>query len=323
MRSSHVLLVILFLSFAELIQVAQQWGEAKFSFTESGQTAPVEPVIDVHLHAMSDELLPLGPHRYHDVVGSAQTQEEVVRGTVAQMAKHNVVLGLVHDAPESMELLRKELSDRIWLYPAPGVKHPIDLDELDRKLESGEWRGIGEISTQYNGLKPTDAMLWPYYEIANLHQVPVFWHTGMSFPGITRSQPLFRADHGQPIHWEDIFVRYPDLRAVLVHAGYPFLDEMIAILNLYPATYVDTGAIVHLFPPKEFYRYIGTLIDAGFGDRILFGSDQMGWPESIGYSIEVIQNGPWDEKIKRDILYDNAARFLSLSQETIDKHHGR
>lgn len=49
----------------------------------------------------------------------------------------------------------------------------------------------------------------------------------------------------------------------------------------------------------------------------------MGWPESIGFSIEVIQNGPWDENIERDILYHNAARFLGLRQETVDKHHGR
>lgn len=47
----------------------------------------------------------------------------------------------------------------------------------------------------------------------------------------------------------------------------------------------------------------------------------MGWPESIGYSIEIINNAPWDEEVKRNILYNNAARFLRLSDDEIARYH--
>lgn len=247
----------------------------------------------------------------------------MIAQTLAQMDEHNVVMALVHDAPDNIERIRSQDPSRFLAFPdlKTDRSNPT-LHEFDAHFSSGDWSGIGEIRTVYHGLKPNDASLVPYYELANQHDVPVFWHTAGSFPGITRRQPAFRYDLGRPLQWEDVLVRYPDLRVVLVHAGHPFLDEMIAILHLYPSVYVDIGAIAHLFPNREFYRYFGALIDAGFGKRILFGSDQMGWPETIGYAIGVVEEAPWPESVKRDILYNNAARFLRLSEEEIARHHG-
>jgi predicted TIM-barrel fold metal-dependent hydrolase len=45
----------------------------------------------------------------------------------------------------------------------------------------------------------------------------------------------------------------------------------------------------------------------------MFGTDQMAWPKLMAYSISVIQNADYlTPKQKRDILYNNAARFLRL-----------
>ena len=64
------------------------------------------------------------------------------------------------------------------------------------------------------------------------------------------------------------------------------------------------------------------MVDAGFGTRIMFGSDQMVWPEAIERSIETINRASFlSEKQKRDILYNNAARFLRLSNAEISRHN--
>ena len=56
----------------------------------------------------------------------------------------------------------------------------------------------------------------------------------------------------------------------------------------------------------------------------MFGSDQMIWPEAIELAIEAIESAPFlDEEEKRDIFYNNAARFLRLSEEEIARHHGK
>lgn len=56
----------------------------------------------------------------------------------------------------------------------------------------------------------------------------------------------------------------------------------------------------------------------------MFGSDQMNWPGTIERAIEGIESATFlSAEQKRDILYNNAARFLRLSEADIAKHHGR
>ena len=60
-------------------------------------------------------------------------------------------------------------------------------------------------------------------------------------------------------------------------------------------------------------RYIERVVDAGFEDRIMFGTDQFMWPKLMAYSISIIQNAEYlTPEQKRDILYNNAVRFLRL-----------
>lgn len=60
-------------------------------------------------------------------------------------------------------------------------------------------------------------------------------------------------------------------------------------------------------------RYIERLVDGGFEDRVMYGTDQLIWPKLMAYSISIIQNADYlTPEQKRDILYSNAARFLRL-----------
>jgi predicted TIM-barrel fold metal-dependent hydrolase len=47
----------------------------------------------------------------------------------------------------------------------------------------------------------------------------------------------------------------------------------------------------------------------------MFGSDEMVWPDALSAAIDSIQNAPsLTSAQKRDILYNNAARFLRLKR---------
>ncbi len=59
------------------------------------------------------------------------------------------------------------------------------------------------------------------------------------------------------------------------------LDDTIAILWTYPQLYVDVGVISWAVPRAEFYAYLRRIVQAGLGKRVLFGSDQMAWPEAL------------------------------------------
>ena len=66
----------------------------------------------------------------------------------------------------------------------------------------------------------------------------------------------------------------------------------------------------------EFHTYLQALVRAGFGKRIMFGSDQMIWPEAIGMAIEGVESAKFLTRAqKRDIFYNNAVKFFRLDKK--------
>ena len=105
----------------------------------------------------------------------------------------------------------------------------------------------------------------------------------------------------------------PRLRLYLMHGGAPYLQETKAIMSVYPQVYVDLSVIDWVLPREEFHGYLRELMRGGFGKRLMFGSDQMFWPEAIGMAVDGIESASFlTEEEKRDILYNNAERFLRL-----------
>ena len=131
----------------------------------------------------------------------------------------------------------------------------------------------------------------------------------------------YRARLHSALTMEEVLVRHPRLRIYLMHAGYPMIDDLLALLYAHPQVHVDVGVIVYTQPRAAFYRYLERIVEAGFESRILFGSDQMVWPETIERAVGVIEDAPFlSARQKRAIFYDNAARFLRLSADQRAAH---
>jgi hypothetical protein len=93
------------------------------------------------------------------------------------------------------------------------------------------------------------------------------------------------------------------------------IDDLLTLMYAHPQVYVDTGVIIFTQPRPAFYRYLERIFEAGFGQRVMFGTDQMVWPGVIERSVKVIEDAPFlTPEQKRDILYNNAARFLRLEK---------
>ena len=91
------------------------------------------------------------------------------------------------------------------------------------------------------------------------------------------------------------------------------LDEMVNMLFTYPKLFVDVSFIDWMQPKKEFYRYLRRLVEAGFSDQILYGSDQIYWPDAIPYSINAIKSADFlTESQRQDIFFNNAVEFLRI-----------
>lgn len=295
------------------------------------QKASRPPIIDVHLHALGAEALRnFGPNPITHAA-PAGSVEENVRRTLAEMQKYNLVLGIVGGSTvcpgncgEEVARFLAAAPERVWGSAAFG-RPGLNVDSLRAQYSAGTIVAMGEVLAQYEGLSPSDSAFEPYWDLAEKLDIPVGVHTGLSFPGITQmGAPNFRVALGNPILLEGMLNRHPKLRVYLMHAGHPFFAETIGILHVYPQVYVDIAVIDWIQPREEFYAYLKALIRAGFADRIMFGSDQMVWPDAIGLAIDAIESAEFlTEEQKRDIFYNNAARFLKLSPEEIARHHGR
>jgi predicted TIM-barrel fold metal-dependent hydrolase len=53
------------------------------------------------------------------------------------------------------------------------------------------------------------------------------------------------------------------------------VDDLLAMMYTHPRVYVETAVIDYILPRAEFHRYLQRIVEAGFGKRVMFGSDQM------------------------------------------------
>jgi len=232
------------------------------------------------------------------------------------MKKYNIVKAVVSNDYQAVLRWNAASPDRI--IPSYGFDNPAlpNLDFLRREHAAGRLKALGEIGAQYEGVAPNDPKLEQYFALAEELDIPLAIHIGLSKPGIVYDDaPKYRAALSSPLLLEEVLIRHPRLRVNVMHAGWPMLDEMIALMWAHPQVYVDLGVIDWALPRKEFHAYLRRLVEAGFGKRIMFGSDQMVWPDAIGLAIKGIESAIFlTREQKQDIFYNNAVRFLRLER---------
>lgn len=324
------------------------------SATLQAQVSP--PIIDMHLHSDAADVNgppPLGvcapgvelptwdtketwPDAFMrwmktpqcpDPIWSPKTDADVMQQTIDVLRRRNITA--VTSGPQvHLDRWRKAEPDRI--VPALGfnfsTKPVPSSEQVARWFREKRYRAFAEVGIQYNGLSPSDARFEPYLAAAEKADVPVGIHIGTGPPGALYLPPFpkYRARLHSPLVLEEALARHPRLRLWVMHAGWPMLDDLLAVLWAHPQVHVDVGVISWVLPRKEFHRYLQRIVEAGFERRVMFGSDQMNWPGVIEPAIQAIESAAFlSEKQKREILFDNAARFLRLTESEIAALTGR
>ena len=285
------------------------------------------PIIDMHMHTFEWNKYgdPPQPNLITGNVPEARTDAEAIEAYIAEMDRYNIVLAVGSGQLETAKKWKAYAPERFLIgiefprYTAPVNKRLeqwLDIDELRKLYESDQLQIMGEICAQYAGVAPNDPKLEPYYALAEELNIPVQLHTGFG-PSMSpyMGDPNFRMRYGNPLLLEDVLVKHPKLRIYIAHGGYPNLEDTIALMLMYQQVYMDISAINWLLTPEEFHAYLQRLMEARLGKRIMFGTDQMIWPETVAMSIEAIESATFlTEEQKQDIFFNNAADFLKLDK---------
>jgi predicted TIM-barrel fold metal-dependent hydrolase len=197
-----------------------------------------------------------------------------------------------------------------------------DIAVLRKAFQDGQLRVLGEVTAEYAGLSLSDPKYEAYLALAEELDIPVSLHTGIGPPGASADPCCrnFRVRLGNPLMIEEALNRHPRLRVNLMHAGWPYLADTIALLMVYPQVNVDLGAIDWLAPRAEFHAYLGALMRAGLGKRVMFGSDHMYWPDAIALAVEAVDSATFlTPEERHDIFYGNAVRFFKLDPAAAQK----
>ena len=279
------------------------------------------PIIDMHIHAYDDSQPMLGmqhpPTLRSKTYSGAKDAQELKEQILARFEKYNIVKAVVTNG-------------QLWIEDMPDVvivaNANMTVEGLKAQHEAGNLDVIAEMAPFYQGVRADDPSQLPYFAFAQETNVPVGIHI---FPGgpnfgihlMPQMLGAMRAKNADPLQLEEVLIKFPKLKLYIMHGAWPYIEDVKALMYMHPNLFVDIAATNWVLPKSEALVYIKSLIDAGLGDRIMYGSDQMVWPDVIDVGIETINSAELlTLKQKEDIFYNNAARFLGLSAQEIEWH---
>jgi len=315
-----ILLTIVFL----VISCNNQTKDNRNSYTDENTDNYTGPIIDMHIHAFTEENPMFGMMHpptlrgeTYEGVTSANEQKEK---TFEKFLKHNIVKAMVSNG-------------QLWFDDSPEIVLIGDADKgvdtLRIQHEEGNLHVIGEMAPFYAGILADDPSILPYFGLAQELNIPAAFHILPGGPNygihlIPEMLGGMRTYNANPLQLEAALIKFPDLKLYIMHGGWPYIDDVKALMYAHPNLYVDIAVINWILPQEEFNAYIKALINSGFGDRIMFGSDQMVWPETIDVAIETVNSADFlTLEQKEDIFYNNAANFLGLDEEEIKEHKSK
>jgi uncharacterized protein len=277
--------------------------------------------IDVHLHAMNAENFSVpvtsnfGAHR-KTYGRNEKDPDALLRRTIAEMDKNHISKGVISGDDEVVAKWLERYPNRfLAAYNHWCDGKPETVAKFESEWKAGKWKAIGELGLPYGGHPLNDPACFPLFELAQRYDIPVFFHTGFGGPNPQGGfAPKFRIALSDPLLLEDVAIRFPKLRIVIMHMGWPFYDHALYMLWTYENVYLDTATVNWMVGKELFNRMLREAVESVGSDRILFGSDQMVWPQMITPAIESIRDAPFlSDQDKRNILSENARRLLKIA----------
>jgi|GEM_PF-1023150 predicted TIM-barrel fold metal-dependent hydrolase len=175
-------------------------------------------------------------------------------------------------------------------------------EKLREALNSG-FLGL-KLHPELQAFDPLDRRAYRVYELAQENELPIVFHTGYSGIGTgIKGGGGVGLRFGSPLPFDEIALDFPDLKILLAHFGWPWLEEAVSIAMHKPNVFLDISGWSPKRIPSRFWELLPLI-----KDKVLFGSD---YP--LIDSIRVIRElrevaKEWADKI----LYYNYTNFLKI-----------
>ncbi len=223
-------------------------------------------------------------------------------------------VGVVRSVPfgasndEVAELLRAYPGRFIGLARISGL-HPMGgVRELERRVREQGFQALG-VSALVDAIPASDRRYYPLYAKAVELNVPVRIYSSMSY---ATDRPY---DLGHPRHLDQVAIDFPELTIIGGLGGWPWVNEMVAIVRRHPKLYMDTSAhrAKYLGQPGAGWEMLLQMGNTLIQDKVMVGLSAGLVGQSYDTLIGEYMALPLKDSVKEKWLYHNAARVFGIA----------
>jgi uncharacterized protein len=151
-------------------------------------------------------------------------------------------------------------------------------------------------------------VLAPVFQAASELGLPAWIHTSMHH----RRQVPLEIEH--PRHVDVLAGRFPELRIVCGHGGWPWVLDLVAVTWRHRNVWIDVSAFRarNVFQSGTGWDPLIIYGEKVISDRIVFGSTWSLLGLTPEDAVAEAVSAPWPAHVKRQWLFENAARLLEL-----------
>lgn len=182
--------------------------------------------------------------------------------------------------------------------PHKGMAAIRDLEQAVKQHDGIQGAAIDPYLAK---IYPNDARYYPIYAKCCELEIPIIMTTGTAsfVPGAV-------IDHVAPRYIDFVARDFPELKIIMSHGGYPWVDEAIIVTQRNKNVFIEMSEY-ELWPHAEAYTKAANELIA---DKMLFASAH----PFIDYreQLEKYANLPFEKEVYEKVMYGNAARILGL-----------
>jgi uncharacterized protein len=217
-----------------------------------------------------------------------------------------VPFGVSND--EVAELLAAYPDRFLGLARISGLHGMRGVRELEYRVREQRFAALG-VSALVDGIPASDRRYYPLYAKAVELDIPVRIYSSMNY---ATDRPY---DLGHPRHLDQVAIDFPELTLIGGLGGWPWVNEMVALVRRHPKLHLDTSAHRAKYLGQRgsgwemLMQFGNTLIQ----DKVLVGlsAGLVGQPHET--LIQEYLDLPLKDTVKEKWLYRNAARVFGLA----------
>jgi len=237
----------------------------------------------------------------------AMLDEWGVEKTVICIADEGEISGMVADNDGLAQLVRKYPDKLIGFAGENPHKGMAAVRDLERCVRGLGLKGL-MLRPFAQEMRADDRRFYPLYTKAAELNIPVWIHTSINF------SYTITIDYGRPIYLDHVACDFPELKLIIGHGGWPWVEEAMAICWKHPNVYIDFLSVLprYLTAPDtgwgSLVRYGNTILQ----DKVLFASAWIMLGIPVDQVISEVAKLPLKEEVKEKWFYKNAAKLLGL-----------